>query len=387
MKDFEFQNCTKIIFGKDSEEKAGTEVKKYSSKILLHYGGGSIKKYGLYDRVISCLKKEDIGIVELGGVLPNPRLKLVKKGIELCRQEKIDFILAVGGGSVIDSAKAIAIGVPYKGDVWDFFEEKTKIKESIAIAVILTIPAAGSEVSGASVITNEDGLYKKGVVANIMRPKFSILNPELTFTLDNNQTAIGVADILAHIMERYFTQEKNVDLTDRLCEATFETLIRNIPVVLKENDNYAARAEVMWAGSVAHNDLLDTGRVGDWASHMIEHELSAIYDIAHGEGLAIIFPAWMKYVYKNNIERFAQFGQRIWGVDFHPYDLEGMALEGIKRFEDFLKRIGLKTMLSEISISDDRFKEMAKKCTENGPVGSFVKLGKEDLLNIYNLAK
>lgn len=387
MKDFEFQNCTKIIFGKDSEEKAGTEVKKYSSKILLHYGGGSIKKYGLYDRVISCLKKEDIGIVELGGVLPNPRLKLVKKGIELCRQEKIDFILAVGGGSVIDSAKAIAIGVPYKGDVWDFFEEKTKIKESIAIAVILTIPAAGSEVSGASVITNEDGLYKKGVVANIMRPKFSILNPELTFTLDNNQTAIGVADILAHIMERYFTQEKNVDLTDRLCEATFKTLIRNIPVVLKENDNYAARAEVMWAGSVAHNDLLDTGRVGDWASHMIEHELSAIYDIAHGEGLAIIFPAWMKYVYKNNIERFAQFGQRIWGVDFHPYDLEGMAVEGIKRFEDFLKRIGLKTRLSEISISDDRFKEMAKKCTENGPVGSFVKLGKEDVLNIYNLAK
>lgn len=387
MKDFEFQNCTKIIFGKDSEEKAGTEVKKYSSKILLHYGGGSIKKYGLYDRVISCLKKEDIGIVELGGVLPNPRLKLVKKGIELCRQEKIDFILAVGGGSVIDSAKAIAIGVPYKGDVWDFFEEKTKIKKSIAIAVILTIPAAGSEVSGASVITNEDGLYKKGVEANIMRPKFSILNPELTFTLDNNQTAIGVADILAHIMERYFTQEKNVDLTDRLCEATFKTLIKNISVVLKENDNYAARAEVMWAGSVAHNDLLDTGRVGDWASHMIEHELSAIYDIAHGEGLAIIFPAWMKYVYKNNIERFAQFGQRIWGVDFHPYDLEGMALESIKRFEDFLKRIGLKTRLSEISISDDRFKEMAKKCTENGPVGSFVKLGKEDVLNIYNLAK
>jgi len=387
MKNFEFQNCTKIIFGKDSEEKAGTEVKKYSSKILLHYGGGSIKKYGLYDRVISCLKKEDIGIVELGGVLPNPRLKLVRKGIELCRQERIDFILAVGGGSVIDSAKAIAIGVPYKGDVWDFFEEKTKIKESIAIGVILTIPAAGSEVSGASVITNEDGLYKKGLVANIMRPKFSILNPELTFTLDNNQTAIGVADIVAHIMERYFTQEKNVDLTDRLCEATFKTLIRNISVVLKENDNYAARAEVMWAGSVAHNDLLDTGRIGDWASHAIEHELSAIYDIAHGEGLAIIFPAWMKYVYKNNIERFAQFGQRIWGVDFHPYDLEGMAREGIKRFEDFLKRIGLKTRLSEISISDDRFKEMAKKCTENGPVGNFVKLGKEDVLNIYNLAK
>ena len=387
MKNFEFQNSTKIIFGKDSEKKVGTEVKKYSSKILLHYGGGSIKKYGLYDRVISCLKKEDIGIVELGGVLPNPRLKLVKKGIGLCRQEKIDFILAVGGGSVIDSAKAIAIGVPYKGDVWDFFEEKTKIKESIAIGVILTIPAAGSEVSGASVITNEDGLYKKGLVANIMRPKFSILNPELTFTLDNNQTAIGVADIVAHIMERYFTQEKNVDLTDRLCEATFKTLIRNTPVVLKENDNYAARAEVMWAGSVAHNDLLDTGRVTDWASHMIEHELSAIYDIAHGEGLAIIFPAWMKYVYKNNIERFAQFGQRIWGVDFHPYDLEGMAREGIKRFEDFLKRIGLKTRLSEISISDDRFKEMAKKCTENGPVGNFVKLGKEDVLNIYNLAK
>ena len=387
MKNFEFQNCTKIIFGKDSEEKAGTEVKKYSSKILLHYGGGSIKKYGLYDRVVGCLKKEDIGIVELGGVLPNPRLKLVRKGIELCRQERIDFILAVGGGSVIDSAKAIAIGVPYKGDVWDFFEEKTKIKESIAIGVILTIPAAGSEVSGASVITNEDGLYKKGLVANIMRPKFSILNPELTFTLDNNQTAIGVADIVAHIMERYFTQEKNVDLTDRLCEATFKTLIRNISVVLKENDNYAARAEVMWAGSVAHNDLLDTGRIGDWASHMIEHELSAIYDIAHGEGLAIIFPAWMKYVYKNNIERFAQFGQRIWGVDFHPYDLEGMAREGIKRFEDFLKRIGLKTRLSEISISDDRFKEMAKKCTENGPVGNFVKLGKEDVLNIYNLAK
>ncbi|MBN1298839.1 MAG: iron-containing alcohol dehydrogenase, partial [Actinobacteria bacterium] len=293
MKDFVFQNATKIIFGRNSEDRAGHETKKYASKILLHYGGGSIKKSGLYKKVLNSLKKEGIEIIELSGVQPNPRLSLVNEGIDICRKEKIDFILAVGGGSVIDSAKAIAAGVPYAGNVWDFFENKAKISKAIAIGTVLTIPAAGSEVSGASVVTNDLTQYKKAMESNILRPKFSILNPETSFTLNNIQTAVGAADILAHIMERYFTHEKNVELTDRLCEATFKTVIKNVPIVLKDNNNYAARAEIMWAGSVAHNDLLQTGRTTDWASHSIEHELSAIYDIPHGEGLAIVFPAWM----------------------------------------------------------------------------------------------
>jgi len=386
MKNFIFQAPTKIIFGSKTELSTGKEVKKYGSKVLLHYGTGSIKATGLYDKIVDSLKAEKIDFIELGGVKPNPSLGPVYEGIELCRKNKIDFILAVGGGSVIDSAKAIGMGVPYEGDVWDFFTGKAKILKAIPVGVVLTIPAAGSEVSGDSVITNEEGLYKKATGAEIMRPKFSILNPELTFTLNAKQTATGVCDIMAHVFERYFTTVKNVELTDRLAEATLVTVINNLKICLGNLSDYNSRAEIMWCGSVAHNNLLATGKTGDWASHMIEHELSAIYDIPHGEGLAIIFPAWMKYVYKSNLERFAQFANRVFNINIYFDDLEKAALEGIKALEDFYTQTGLPTKLSRIGIGSERFEEMASKCTEGGPVGEFVKLSYQDVLNIYKLA-
>jgi len=388
MKDFSFYNPVRIIFGKDSEENVGKETKKYSKKVLLHYGGGSIKKTGLYNKVISSLHKESIEVIELGGVKPNPRLSMVREGIDLCRKEKIEFILAVGGGSAIDSAKTIAAGVLYDGDVWDVFTGgKARIKEAIPLGVVLTIPAAGSEVSPDMVITNEDGWYKKaGIGSEHLFSKFSILNPEITFTLSAKQTVIGVADILAHIYERYFTQVKNAELTDRLAEATMKTVINNTRLILRDLQDYNARAEIMWSGSIAHNNLLATGKTADWGSHMIEHELSAVYDIPHGEGLAIIFPAWMKYVYKSNIERFAQFALRVWNVDIDLTDLERTALEGIARMEAYYREIGLPVRLKEIGIDDTRFEEMASKCAEGGPIGQFRKLNKDDIMEIYKLA-
>jgi len=388
MKNFSFYSPIKIIFGKDSEDSVGKETKKYGKKVLLHYGGGSIKKTGLYDKVIRSLHEENIEVVELGGVKPNPRLSMVREGIDLCRKEKIEFILAVGGGSAIDSAKTIAAGTLYDGDVWDFFTgKKARIKEAIPIGVVLTIPAAGSEVSPDMVITNEDGWYKKaGIGSDHLFSKFSILNPEITFTLSAKQTVIGVSDILAHIYERYFTQVKNVELTDRLAEAAMKTVINNARLILRNLQDYNARAEIMWSGSIAHNNLLATGKTADWSSHMIEHELSAIYDIPHGEGLAIIFPTWMKYVYRSNIERFAQFALRVWNVDIDLNDLERTALEGITRMEAYYREIGLPVRLKEIGIDDARFEEMASKCVEDGPIGQFRKLKKDDIMEIYKLA-
>lgn len=387
MNNFTFQNSTKIIFGKNTENSVGEETKKYGSKVLLHYGGGSIKKYGLYDKVMSSLKKAGLEIFELGGVKPNPRLSLVKEGIELCRKNKIDIILAVGGGSVIDSAKAIGVGALYDGDVWDFYSRKAKVKSTLPVGVILTIPAAGSESSSSSVITNEDGWYKRGLDSEFIRPVFAIMNPELTYTLPPYQTAAGVSDMIAHIFERYFTNEQNVDLTDRLCEATMKTIIRNAPIVLKEPENYDARAEIMWASTIAHGGLLGTGRIEDWATHGIEHEISGIYDIAHGAGLAILFPAWMKYVYKHDVKRFSQFANRVWNVEINLNNIEETALQGIEMTKTFFKSIGMPVSLSEANIPNDIFEEMASKATERGPLGSFVKLYKEDIINIFNLAK
>ena len=387
MENFTFENTTKIIFGKNTESQVGIEAARYGNKILLHYGGGSIKKYGLYDRVLKSLKDAGLEIIELGGVQPNPRLGLVKEGIDLCRREKIDFIIAVGGGSVIDSAKAIAAGITYNGDVWDFFTGKASVEKVIPVGVILTIAAAGSESSGNSVITNEEGLYKRAVGSDMLRPRFAILNPEITYSLPPNQTACGVSDIMAHIMERYFTTVKDVDLTDRLCEAALKTVINNVPIVLEEPKNYAARAEIMWAGTIAHNGLLSTGRIGDWASHQIEHELSGIYDVPHGAGLSTIFPAWMKYVYKKDPEKFAQFAVRVWNVEPDFKDVGKTALEGIKRLKDFYKEIGLPGTLKEMNIPYDRLEEMAEKCTEEGPRGNFVKLSKDDILEILMIAR
>ncbi|MFP4661279.1 MAG: iron-containing alcohol dehydrogenase [Halanaerobiales bacterium] len=387
MKNFVFQNCTKIIFGKDTEQNVGEETKNFGKTVLLHYGGGSIKRYGLYDVVRESLEEAGLKIFELGGVQPNPRLKLVKEGIKICRENNIDIILAVGGGSVIDSAKAIAVGVPYEGDVWDFYTGKASIEEALPIGVVLTIPAAGSESSPGSVITKEEGGLKRDCGSNLLRPKFAILNPEITYTLPDYQTACGAADIMAHIMERYFTQVEDVDLTDRLCEATLKTMIKYVPRALETPEDYGVRSQIMWAGTIAHNDLLGTGRIGDWASHPIEHELSGIYDVAHGAGLAVIFPAWAKYVYKENVERFAQFAVRVWGVEADFNDIEQVALKGIKGMQDFFSSIGLPVTLDELNIPDEKLELMAEKCTANGPVGNFKKLDKDDVLNIYHLAK
>lgn len=388
MENFVFQNTTRIIFGAATELKAGAEVKKYSSKILLHYGGGSIKKTGLYAKVTESLQAAGVEFLELPGVQPNPRLSLVEEGIRLCRENEVNFILAVGGGSVIDSAKAIAIGVPYQGEVWDFYSGKARPKEALPVGVILTIPAAGSESSTASVITNENGWYKRGTGGNVLMPQFAIMNPELTYTLPPYQTACGAADIMAHIMERYFTNVRDVDLTDRLCEATMKTLIKNVPIALQEPDNYAARAEIMWTGTIAHNNLLSTGRIGDWSSHDIEHELSAIYDVPHGAGLAVVFPAWMHHVYRHDLTRFAQFAARVWNVEYDPTNLERTALEGIRRLTYFFQEIGLPVTLAELDIPTDRLEEMAAKCTDNNTatIGSFQKLNQDDVLAILRSA-
>ena len=386
MQNFIYQNTTKIVFGKGTEEEVGEYTAKHGSKVLLHYGGGSIKKYGTYDKVVKSLEKAGIEYVELGGVEPNPKLSLVHKGIELAKEESVDFILAVGGGSVIDSAKAIAVGYFYDGDVWDFYYNNVEITEALPVGVVLTIPAAGSESSTSSVVTKMDGMYKRSIGTELIRPKFAIMNPEITFTLPDYQTACGAVDIMAHIMERYFTNTDNVEYTDRLSEASLKTIINNTPKVLEDNEDYAARAEIMWVGSNAHNGLLGTGREEDWSSHGMEHELSGIYDVAHGAGLAVVFPAWMEYVYQHDLERFAQFAHRVWDVDPDFKDLEWTAQQGIKKTKEFFSDIGMPVTLAELDIPADRLEEMAEKATENGSIGSFFELDTEDVLKIYKSA-
>lgn len=388
MENFVFCNPTKIIFGRGTETKAGAEAAKISNKVLLHYGSGSIKASGLYDRIVQSLRENNVEFVELAGVKPNPRLSLVYEGIRLCREQNVGLILAVGGGSPIDSAKAIAAGVKYDGDVWDFFTGKATVKDALPLATILTIPAAGSEASTGCVITKEEGMLKRAFNSNHVYPRFSILNPELAFTLPPFQVACGVADIMAHLMERYFTNAYPVELTDRMIEGVLKTVINNAPTLLAEPQNYDAWAEVMWSGTVAHNNLLNTGRPGDWASHDIEHELSAQYDIAHGAGLAMVFPAWMKYVYKHDINRFAQFAVRVWNVEEDHFNREKTALAGIAKLEGFWSSLGLAVRLSAAGLDDTHFGKMAGKCTadDTRTVGNFVKLGQKDVVNIYTLA-
>jgi len=385
MENFEFQNITKILFGKDTENKVGNEMKQYGKKVLLHSTGENfLKDTGLYGRIVDSLHQAGLEIVELTGVKPNPRLSLVREGIKLCREKGVDCILAVGGGSTIDSSKAIAVGVPYQGDVWDYYSGKSLPETTLPVGVVLTIASTGSESSNSCVITNEDGWYKCGLNVDLIRPKFAIMNPELTFTLPPYQTASGSADIMTHVMERYFTNTKHVELTDRLSEATLKTIIDNVPIVLEQPSDYDARSEIMWASTIAHNDLLSTGRVADWASHLIEHELSGIYDVAHGAGLTAIYPAWMKYVYKHNIRRFVQFAIRVWDIDYSCESDETLALKGIEALQNFFKKIGMPTTLTELGIKDNRFEEMALKATHSDTmkVGNFVPLNKDDIVKI-----
>lgn len=389
MENFTFYSPTFFVFGKESENQAGEYVKKFGgSKVLIHFGGSSAKKSGLLDRVEASLKKENIPFVELGGVKPNPRSGLVYEGIELCKKEKIDFILAVGGGSTIDSAKAIAAGVVYDGDFWDFYMGKA-IEKALPIGTVLTIAAAGSEGSPDSVITKEEGMFKRGASGNAIRPKFSILNPALTQTLPPHQTAAGITDIMAHLYERYLTNTKEVEVTDRLIEALLLTMKHEGPRVIADPDNYEARANIMWAGMMAHNNSCGVGRSQDWNSHNIEHELSALYDCAHGAGLAVTMPAVFKYVMNHNVMRFAQVAVRVWGcqMDFeHP---EVTALEGINALQSFLVSLGMPKNFAELGAKEEDIPKLVEVlCRGDGRQGSisgFVTLNEDDCTKIYKM--
>lgn len=388
MNNFTFYSPTYFAFGKGTENDAGHYVKRFGgTKVLIHYGGGSAIKSGLIDRVKTSLEKEGLSYIELGGVLPNPRSGLVYEGIEKCKAEGVDFILAVGGGSTIDSAKAIAAGVVYDGDFWDFYEGKV-IEKALPVGTILTIAAAGSEGSGDSVITKEEGMLKRGAGGEAIRPAFSILNPELTMSLPPYQTSCGATDIMAHVMERYFTNTKDVETTDRLCEAVLLAMIKEVPKVLENPKDYNARANIMWAGMVAHNNIIGVGREQDWASHGIEHELSALYDVPHGAGLAVIFPAWMSYVMKHNIQKFAQFAVRVWGCEMDFENPENTAKEGIKRLKNFLLSIDMPITFEALGAKEEDIGFMVKNIGlgDTGTMGGLVSLTASDVAQIYRLA-
>jgi len=388
MNNFRFYCPTEFVFGRNTVGNVGQLIKNYGGKkVLLHFGGQSAIKSGLLADVENNLKNGFIEYVKLGGVQPNPVDTMVYQGIELCRKEQVNFILAVGGGSVIDSAKAIAAGVLYAGDFWNFFEKTVTINKALPVATILTIPAAGSEGSEVSVITKTEGGLKRGVKSPLLRPVFSIMDPTLTFTLPTNQTAYGIADIMAHVMERYFTQTPGGDLTDRLCEAILLSIIKEAPVVMREPNNYDARANIMWAGTMAHNGVCGVGREEDWASHGLEHELSALYGVAHGAGLAVIFPAWMQFVYTSGLDRFVQFAARVWGIEFTG-DKKETATKGISALKEFFVSLGLPVNFNQLGAkaSDiDRLIDTLKINT-GGKLGAFRVLDMTDARMIYEIA-
>ncbi len=388
MENFSFYSPTEFVFGKGQETNAGKLVKKYGgTRVLVHFGSNSAKKSGLLDRVCKSLEDEGIFYIQLGGVKPNPRDTLIYEGIDICRKENIDFILSVGGGSCIDSSKGIAAGFYYDGDFWDMYMRKAEVNKALPIGTVLTIAAAGSEGSGASVVTKEDGMLKRDIGSDLVRPRFSILNPELTCTLPAYQTACGITDIMAHIFERYFTNTLEVEVTDRLCESLLLTMVKEGPRVIEDPNNYEARANIMWAGTVAHNDIIGVGRSQDWNSHGLEHELSGLYDCAHGAGLAVIMPAWMEYVYKHNVMRFCQVATRVWGIQMNFENPEETALAGIKAFRKFLRGIGMPLDFEEIGARAEDIPVLVDKLgVGDGVRGGFMELNKDDVTNIYKLA-
>lgn len=388
MENFTFYAPTYFVFGKETENETGKYVKKFGgSKVLIHYGKGSVIKSGLLERVKKSLDNENIGYLELGGVMPNPRSDLVYEGIELCRKNNIDFILAVGGGSAIDSAKAIAAGSLYDGDFWDFYCGK-KVEMALPIGTVLTISAAGSEGSPDSVITNINGMHKRGASGEALRPCFSILNPELTQTLPPYQTACGLTDILAHLYERYLTNTKDVEVTDNLLEALMITIKNEGPKVMANPNDYNARANIMWAGMVAHNNICGVGRSQDWLSHNIEHELSALYDCAHGAGLAVVMPAVFKYNMKHDYERFARVAKNVWNVD-KSLNNEEASLKGIEYLQEFLKSINMPSNFKELGAKEEDIDYLAHNAcfgnNRNGELYGFTTLNEEDVKNIYKM--
>ena len=394
MKNFNYFAPTEVAFGRGSEEQVADLIKKYGgTKVLVHYGGQSAVRSGLLDKICGLLKEGGVEYATLGGVVPNPRLSLAKKGIDLCRQEGVDFILAVGGGSVIDSAKCIAYGVCMEGDVWDLYLGRVEAPATmLPVASVLTIPAAGSEMSEASVITNEDGDVKLGYSNNMSRPKFAIMNPERTFTLPTYQTAAGVTDMMMHTMERYFTKDDDMDLTTDLAEAVLRRMKTAVFAVLKNPEDYRQRAQIMWGGSVAHWGLTGCGVSDDWATHQLEHELSGMFDVTHGAGLAAIWPSWARYTMHENLSRFVRFAVNVMDVDNDFTNPEATALKGIEAMERFYKAIGMPINIKELigrDISDEEIEEMTRKCSRDytSTCGCLKQLKADDMRAIYRMAR
>ena len=393
MFNFNFYTPTRVVFGKETEYRIGKLVKNVNcKKVLLHYGSGSVIRSGLLGRIKESLDASGVTYVELGGVVPNPRLSLVRKGIELCRKEGVDFLLAVGGGSVIDSAKAIGYGLANDGDVWDFYEHTRQASACLPIGVVLTIAASGSEMSNSSVITNEDGWLKRGAAkCDLCRPKFALMNPKLTYSLPQYQTESGCVDILMHTMERYFVNIETMEITDSISESLMQTVIYNARILMREPDNYTARAEIMWAGSLSHNGLTGCGTGGgDWACHQLEHELGGLYDVTHGAGLAAIWGSWARYVYDVNPERFAQFATNVFDIPC-GLDFEKTALAGIEAMEDFFRSIKMPVSLHELGLDldDQQIHELAFKCSyeDTRTIGVFKQLNMKDMEKIYTMAR
>ena len=392
IKDFNYYAPTRVVFGRNSEDRLPELIKANGGeRVLIHYGGGSAQRSGLLDKIFSMLQEAGIYYVELGGVVPNPLLSMVEKGIALCREEKIDFILAVGGGSVIDSAKAIGYGVGYDGPVWDFWEGKAVPQSCLPIGVMLTIPAAGSEMSSSCVITKDEGLVKRGINSDLCRARFCIMNPERTYTLPPYQTAAGATDIMMHTMERYFSKYEEMTLTDAIAEALLRTVKDCAVEVLKHPEDYRNRAQIMWAGSLAHNDLTECGTEKDFATHRLEHELSALFGVTHGAGLAALWGSWARYVMPQHVSRFVQFAVNVMGVtnDFaHP---EETALKGIEAMEQFYRTIGMPTSIPELigrKVTDEEIAEMVAKCSRGGTitVGAMEVLQSSDMEAVYRKA-
>lgn len=392
MENFQYYTPTKIIFGRGAEEQTGQlAAEQGCKKVLVHYGGGSVVRSGLLERIYRSLDAVGISYVSLGGVVPNPRLSLVYEGIRLARKEQVDFILAVGGGSVIDSAKAIGYGVANEGDVWDFYEKRRTAKACLPIGVVLTIAAAGSEMSDSSVITKEEGWLKRGYSSNYARARFAVMNPELTMTLPKYQTASGCVDIMMHTMERYFNRSENMEMTDGISEHLLRTVMKNAKILMNEPDNYQARAEVMWAGSLSHNGLTGCGTGGgDWASHQLEHELGGMFDVAHGAGLAAVWGSWARYVMDAAPERFAKFAVNVMGVEPEKEELR-TAQKGIEAMEAFYRVIDMPVCIGDmgIELTEEQMRELAEKCSHFGKrtIGCIKKLDQEDMYQIYKEAR
>ncbi|WP_126428688.1 iron-containing alcohol dehydrogenase [Brevibacillus marinus] len=384
MNNFVYRNPTELIFGRGQLSALAEKINQHGKRVLLVYGGGSIKRFGLYDKVMAILAEQGCEVFELAGVEPNPRLSTVHKGIALCREQKLEWILAVGGGSVLDAAKAIAVGVPYAGDVWDFYTRKAKPQEALPLGTVLTLAATGSEMNKSSVITNWETREKYGTSTTF--PAFSILDPEYTFTVPRDQTVYGICDTLAHVFEQYFSHTQEIPLQSRIAEAIMLTVIENAERVLQDPENYDARANLMYCSTMALNGTLAMGVETDWATHSIEHAVSAVYDIPHGGGLSIIFPNWMKYVYRENLPRFRQFAERVWQVDSAGKSDEEVALEGIARTRAFFERIGAPVRLRDYGIGDEQLDVLAHKAVPFGPIGRFKKLDGDDVREILRMS-